>query len=71
MKVTFVEEIEAHKAWRKSMACPCCGEPKYNIHHQLQPEEIDCWWVACPECEHEGPPSLTKEIAIARWKQKC
>ena len=69
MKVTFMEEIEVRKAWFKSMNCPECGEIKYNVHHQLKPEEIDCWWVACPTCCFEGPPSPTREIAIARWKQ--
>ena len=45
MKVTFVEEIEARKAWRECMACPQCNELKYNIHHQLQPYEAQGWWV--------------------------
>ena len=70
MKITFVEEIEARKAWRECMACPQCNELKYDIHHQLQPDNpASGWWLACPNCGFESPASPTREIAIARWKQ--
>lgn len=69
MKVTYYEEIEERKAWRKNMLCPQCGEPIYKIHHQLLPETSSAWWLECPNCEFEGPTGPTKEIAIARWKQ--
>lgn len=70
MKITFIDEIEARKAWSNKMCCPKCDEYKYNIHHQLKPEEKDGWWVECPNCGWEGPHSPDREIAIIRWKQR-
>ena len=70
MKITFVEEIEAHKAWRECMTCPQCGEFKYRIHHQTQPESYTPWWIECCNCGYESPASPAREIAIARWKQR-
>ena len=43
----------------------------YRIHHQLQPEIPNCWWIECENCGHESFPSPTRDIAIARWKQEC
>lgn len=71
MKITFVEEIEARRAWRDCMGCMQCGELKYDIHHQLKPEEPDNWWIQCPNCGHESFHSPSREIAILRWKQEC
>lgn len=68
MKVTFVEEIEAHHAWLVNMYCPICNEGTYKIHHQLQPETSSAWWVECPNCGFESYPSPSREIAISRWK---
>lgn len=70
MQVSFIEEIEPHKAWREKMACPKCNELKYDIHHQLEPVTTDSWWIACPNCGYESPQSPDKDIAIARWKQR-
>ena len=69
MKVTFREEIEARKAWHKNMYCPRCNEGKYKIHHQMEPETYNNWWVECENCGYEGYHSPEREIAIARWKQ--
>lgn len=69
MKVTFMEEIEAKKAWFESMCCPLCGEMKYKIHHQLQPATENAWWLECTNCGHESYPSPARDIAILRWKQ--
>lgn len=71
MKITFMEEIEAHKAWFNSMICAQCNGENYRIHHQLQPEISNAWWLECTNCGHESSPSPSKEIAIARWKQEC
>ena len=71
MKVTMMEEIEARKAWFDSMYCSECGEGRYKIHHQLQPEIPNCWWIECENCGHESFPSPSRDIAIARWKQEC
>ena len=69
MKVTFIEEIEAHKAWLGNMYCPQCDEGTYKIHHQLEPMTRAGWWLECPNCGFESYPSPSREIAIARWKQ--
>lgn len=69
MKITFVEEIEARKAWRNSMCCPQCNEYKYKIHHQLKPETSLAWWLECDNCNYESEPMLTRGLAIERWKQ--
>ena len=71
MKVTFMEEIEARKAWFDSMYCSVCGEGYYRIHHQLQPPTLDGWWLECENCEHESIAAPTREAAIARWKDEC
>ena len=70
MKVTFVEEIEARRAWLGNMYCPQCVCGKYNIHHQLEPEVLSSWWIQCPNCGHEGPHSPARDLAIARWQQE-
>ena len=70
MKVTFVEEIEAHRAWLGNMYCPACVCGKYNIHHQLNPETDHCWWIECPECGHMGTPQSTKQLAIMEWQKE-
>ena len=69
MKITFIEEIEARKAWHESMACPQCAELKYNIHHQLKPETPNTWWIECLNCGFEVAPSPSRKIAILRWKK--
>ena len=68
MKVTFMEEIEARKAWFGNMYCPCCDEGLYKSHHQLEPKVSDCWWIECENCGFETTPASTREYAIARWK---
>ena len=68
MKVTFIEEIEARKAWSYKMTCPQCDEFKYKIHHQLEPQTSRGWWLECCNCGFESYPSPTRDIAIARWK---
>ena len=67
MKVTFMEEIESRKAFTYKKRCPKCGSPYYDIHHQVTPPIPDCYWVQCRECEYEGLPGPTKDIAIGRW----
>ena len=67
MKVTFIEEIEARKAFFPSMKCRRCGSPLYEIHHQTAPTE--CWWIKCSTCGCLGPESPTKLVATERWKQ--
>ena len=69
MKVIFMEEIEARKAWFGNMYCPQCNEGIYRIHHQLKPETSSAWWIECSNCGFESYPSPSREIAIARWKQ--
>ena len=69
MKVTFMEEIEARRAWRECMYCSKCNEGRYKIHHQLQPETSNAWWVECETCGFESPSAPTREIAITKWKQ--
>lgn len=72
MKVTFLEELESRVAFGRKMFCPNCGAHGYIIHHQLEPETSNAWWIECEECGAEGFPSPSREIAIARWKQlKC
>ena len=67
MKVTFVEEIEAHKAWTNSMICPKCGGFRYKIHHQIQPQP-DQWWIECDVCGLEDEPTPTRDTSIIQWK---
>jgi DnaJ-class molecular chaperone len=69
MKVTFVEEIEDHIAFSSKKFCPKCGYHGYTIHHQLEPETSSAWWVSCPECEAEGLPGPSKDVAMGRWRQ--
>ena len=71
MKVSFMEEIETRRAWFDSMYCSECGEGYYKIHHQLQPETSNCWWLECENCGHESESAPTRDMAIARWKQEC
>ena len=70
MKITFTEEIEAHRAWRECMGCSNCGELKYNIHHQLEPKVQDSWWVTCPNCGHESKHKNDREDALAEWRSE-
>lgn len=67
MKVTFIEEIEAHKAWTYKMCCPRCNEFKYRIHHKTQPQP-DEWWIECDNCNYETEPAPTRNLAIMYWK---
>ena len=69
MKITYTEEIETRTAFSRKMYCGKCGSHGYCIHHQLEPKEIDCWWVECEDCGHMSPQSPDRDIAIARWKQ--
>lgn len=69
MKVTFVDELETRTAYSHKMYCSNCGNRYYYIIHQLEPEEIDCWWIKCIHCGYTSPQSPTRDIAIARWKQ--
>ena len=66
MKVTFMEEIEAHRAWTEGMYCKVCDHGTYRIHHQLQPEE---WWVECDNCHYESKSAITREAAIKNWRK--
>lgn len=67
MKVTFMEEIETHHAWREKMYCYQCDCGKYNIHHQLEPEIGNCWWIECVNCGHESIHAPTRAMAIEFW----
>ena len=71
MKITFIEEIEARRAWRDCMGCMKCGELKFDIHHQIQPKVGDCWWVQCPNCGHESTHAPSRNTAIVWWKKEC
>ena len=71
MKVTFMEEIEVKHAWRECMYCSNCNSGTYRIHEQIMPYTDEPWWVECTECGYESRPSMTREGAIARWKQSC
>lgn len=68
MKVTFIETIESHRAWRECMGCSVCNELKYDIHHQTDPDVHDCWWIQCPNCGHESHHAESREKAIWWWK---
>lgn len=70
MKVTFVEELEARRAWSAAMCCPECDDYHYIIHHQTYPETSMAWWISCNNCGFEGEPGPIKEVAIGRWKQE-
>lgn len=69
MKKTFVIEQEYRTALHRKMYCPHCGSHCYIIAHQLEPKEIEDWWIECEECGYEGPGGPTEGIAISRWKQ--
>ena len=69
MKITVIEEIESKRAWAASMFCPRCGESRYQIHHQLQPNSFHCWWLSCPNCEYETEAMFAKDLAKKRWKE--
>jgi len=71
MKLICFEEIENKTTILSKLFCPCCGNHSYIIHHQIQPEIENDWWVECESCGHESYPSPTREVAIARWKQGC
>lgn len=68
MKITFIDEIESHRAWLGTMYCPKCGEGKYSIHHQLDPLVSNCWWIECPICGHESPHMPSHQAAIDAWE---
>ena len=68
MKVTYIEEVENRTALSRKMYCMKCGSHIYNIHHQLQPEVANCWWIECDECGHESESAPTKKLAIEKWK---
>ena len=53
------------------MGCAKCDELKYDIHHQTNPDVLQCWWIQCPNCGHEGPHATTYEDAVYRWKCEC
>ena len=67
MKVTFIEEIESHRAWFQHMFCPQCDEGTYKVHHQLEPVEERCWWITCPNCGFESAHSTTYQLATSAW----
>ena len=69
MKITFMEEIEAHHAWRECMYCKKCDNGTYRIHHQITPYAEEPWWIECPNCGYESKPSAIRSGAIARWKR--
>lgn len=69
MKITYMEKIENHNAWSRKMYCPNCGAHEYTIVEQIEPITDTPWHVRCPQCGFEGYESITREIAIARWKQ--
>ncbi len=68
MKITFMEEIEARRAWRECMACPRCDELKFNIHHQTSPQTYNDWWVSCPNCDFTADAAPTRKLALQNWK---
>lgn len=68
MKVTAQEELESYKAMRHKECCANCGGAFYTIHHQIFPREI--WWVACDECGYESDEELTKNLALAQWRNR-
>ena len=70
MKVTYLIEKESKTARRKKMYCPKCESRYYCVCHQLRPEELECWWVECESCGWESAGAPTREIALARWKQR-
>ena len=70
MRKTFIIEIEQNKnALSRKKYCPNCGGHVYNIAHQLEPKEIEDWWVECALCFYEGPGAPARDLAIARWEQ--
>lgn len=70
MKVTFMEEIEAKKAWRPGMCCRCCGSFLYEIHHQYEPKDEECWWIKCSDCGRLSPEVPTRELALSAWRAR-
>lgn len=69
MKVTYMEAIENHMAWRAKNYCPACGAHEYDIVEQLEPEVENRWFIRCPQCGVESLMSPSREIALARWQQ--
>lgn len=70
MKITFTEEIESHRAWRGCSGCSNCGELKYEVHHQIDPDIYNSWWVTCPNCGHEGRHRNARDDALAWWRSE-
>ena len=70
MKKEFEFEIEHGKvAYSRKKYCPKCGGHAYNIIHQLEPKELEDWWLECASCHYEGPSAPDRGIAIVRWEQ--
>lgn len=69
MKITYVEQIENHMAWKGSMMCGKCGAHEYDIVEQLQPKTANPWYIRCPQCGFESTAAPTRESAIAMWKR--
>lgn len=72
MKITMMEELESAKAHRHKWCCVNCGSPFYTIHHSYLPndKEHGDWWVSCDDCGYEGYESPSRDIALARWRQR-
>ena len=70
MKVTYREEVESHRALTKKMRCPNCGSVSYEIHHILEPVEKQNYYLQCADCGVMGYGAPTRDLAIARWKQR-
>ena len=68
MKITFMEEIEVHHAWRECMYCKKCDNGTYRIHHQITPYTEEPWWLECENCGNESIHAPSKQIAIRSWK---
>lgn len=77
MKVTYIEAIENHMAWRAKNYCAKCGAHEYDIVRISKVDDIPLghvdndvtWVVRCPQCGFEGLESPLREVAIARWQQ--
>lgn len=69
MKVTYMERIENRTAFSRKMYCSACGSHEYEVVEQLEPYTPTPWRIRCPQCGVEGYESLTRDIAVARWKQ--
>ena len=68
MKITMMEELESHKAFRHRDRCPNCGGTKYTIHHILPRFATEAWWIECDTCGYETDETSTKEEAFTLWR---